>query len=97
MDRATRGLWLALGGLALVPVALLSVAVVPEGGRIWAFLVGLSVAAAVAARGGWIARRAFAADKVHRGRAFVGAVLGLGLGLTAGMVVLWSALGLAVG
>ena len=46
------------------------------------------------ANGGWIAKQAFAAGSAHRGRAFVGAIAGLGLGLTAAMIVLWSALGL---
>ncbi len=97
MDRATRGLWLALGGLILVPVSLLLVALVPEGARVGTFLVGLGAVAAVSLRGGWIAKQAFASGSAHRGRAFVGATAGLGLGLTAAMIVLWSALGLLSG
>jgi uncharacterized membrane protein len=94
MDRATRGLWLAFGGLALVPASLLLVALVPEGARVWTFLIGLGAVAAMSLHGGWIAKQAFASGSKHRGRAFVGAIAGLGLGLTAAMIVLWSALGL---
>jgi hypothetical protein len=97
MDRATRGLWTGVGGFALVPVTLLAVAAVPEGARVGVFLVGLLATAVVAARGGWIAKQALVHDAPHRGRAFVGAVLGLGIGLTAGMIALWAALGLALG
>lgn len=97
MDRATRGLWLAFGGLALVPASLLLVSLVPEGARVGAFLVGLGAVAAVSLHGGWIAKQAFASGRPHRGRAFAGAVVGLGLGLTAAMIMLWSALGLLSG
>lgn len=97
MDRATRGLWMGVGGFALLPVTLLAVAAVPEGARVGVFLVGLVATAVVASRGGWIAKQALAPGEAHRGRAFAGAVLGLGIGLTAGMIALWVTLGLTLG
>lgn len=96
-DAATRGLLLALAGLCLLPATLLVVAVVPEGIRIGAFLVGLVVATAVAGRGGWLARQAFTYGSAHPVRAFTGAALGLAFAATAGVIVLWTSIGVVVG
>ena len=96
-DRATRGLWLTLSGIALIPTTLLFVAIVPERARMTVFLLGLGAVACVAARGGWIGKRAFVDARPHRGRAFAAAVLGLGLAATTGLILLWSVVGVALG
>lgn len=96
-DRATRGLWLALVGLFLIPVSLLAVALVPEGARTTVFLVGLAVVVFVAGRGGWLARAALVEASPHRIRAFAGATIGLAVAATAGLILLWSVVGLGLG
>jgi len=95
-DDATRGWALSILGLLLVPSTLLLVALMPEAWRTLGFLAGLIAVAAVAGRGGWIARRAFADGTPHPARAFLGATLGLVVAVTAAMVCVWSAIGLAV-
>lgn len=97
LDPATRGLARALVGLALIPATLAVVAVVPEGARVPAFLFGLAIVVAVAGQGGWLARRAFNVDGSHRARAFAGAAIGLVVAATAGLILLWSTIGLAIG
>jgi len=96
-DAATRGLLLALAGLCVLPMVLVIVASVPEGARVTAFLLGLGTAAAVAGRGGWLARRAFTEGCSHPARAFVGAALGLSLAATAAMILVWTSIGVLVG
>lgn len=96
-DRGTHGLWLALAGLSLIPIFLLVVALVPDGSRTTVFLVGLTATALVAGRGGWLARAAFVEGAPHRIRAFAGATIGLALAATAGLILLWSAVGLGFG
>lgn len=96
-DRTTRGFWLTLGGIALIPATLLFVAIVPERARMTVFLLGLAAVASVAARGGWIAKQAFVDAAPHRGRAFAAAVLGLGLAATTGLILLWSVVAVALG
>ena len=96
-DRGTRGFWLALAGLFLIPVSLLGVALVPEQARTTVFLIGLAVVVVIAGRGGWLGRAAFVEGGPHRIRAFAGAALGLGVAATAGLVLLWSLVGVGLG
>lgn len=96
-DRSTLGLSLALLGVVLVPLTLLIVALLPDGSRVAGFLLGLVVVAVVAGRGGWIAKDAFSTGGPHPVRAFMGAVIGLGLAATAAIVCLWAAVGVATG
>lgn len=97
IDAPTRGLLIASAGFLLVPGVLLVVAVVPDGARVATFLAGLGLVIWVAGRGGWIARAAFVAGGPRRVRAFVGATLGLVVAATAGMILVWSLFGLAIG
>lgn len=96
-DGGTRGLVLAVLGLLLIPLVLLLVALLPEGWRTSGFLLGLIVVGAVAGRGGWTARTAFADGAPHPVRAFLGATIGLVVAVTASMVCIWSAIGMAIG
>ena len=96
-DRGMRGLWLALGGVFLIPISLLGVAIVPEQARTTVFLLGLAAVAVVAGRGGWLARAAFVQGGPHRIRAFAGAAIGLAVAATAGLILLWSVVGLGLG
>ena len=84
---ARRGLWLSIGGVLLLPVAMSAIALFPQGGwRRAVYVLGLAGVAALSLTGGTMARRALAAGTPLRVRAGVGAAIGLWVGITAAIL-----------
>jgi hypothetical protein len=92
--RARRGLWLAFAGIAILPLVLLLVAILPSELRAAAYLGGLAVAAAVSIWGGLLGRGALVAGTDRSGVAIVAAMLGLIVGVTLALLSLWGLLAL---
>ncbi len=91
---ARRGLLFALGAIALLPVIVAVVAVVPQGARGAVFELGLVGAAALAIWGGVVARHALQAGTGRPTTAYAGAIVGLVVGITIALVALSSGIGL---
>ena len=83
---ARRGLRLAVLGAAIAPLTVAVVAVAPSGTRTAIYVAGLAAASAVSIAGGTLARRALGAGTSLRGRAIVGATLGLWFGFTEALL-----------
>jgi hypothetical protein len=94
-DAASTGLGLTLGGFAVFLGTLVLTAVTPEGPRTWVFLGGIATVGALCLVGGIRGRRALTEPGAPRARAAVSAVLGLVVGVTAGIFVFWNLVALA--
>jgi hypothetical protein len=84
---------LALGGIALLPVVLVVVALLPLGWRGGAYLLGLAGAAALSLTGGVRGFRAVTAGPA-RAPAMAAAIVGLTAGVTVAVLALLGALSL---
>jgi len=93
---ASLGFWLAIAGVALLPVTLAAIGASPQGARATVFLLGLAATAAVSIWGGVLCRRALSAGTSHTARAIAGGVLGLVVGATATMFAFWSLIGIVL-
>ena len=94
VEGSRRALALALGGLALLPVVLVVVAVLPEGWRGAAYLVGLTCAAATSLAGGVRGFRSVSGGSGQVRLAVAAAIVGLTAGVTFAVLVLLSVLSL---
>ena len=74
---ARRGLMFAIGAIALLPIIVAVVTVVPQGARGAVFELGLLCAAALAIWGGVVARRAVQAGTGRTATAYAGSIVGL--------------------
>jgi hypothetical protein len=91
---ARRGLLFALVAIALLPVIVAIVAIVPQGARGVVFELGLLCAAALAIWGGVVARHALQAGTERTATAYAGSIVGLVVGITITLVALSSGIGL---
>lgn len=91
---ARRGLLFALGAIALLPVILAVVTMVPQGARGAVFELGLLCVAALAIWGGVVARHALQAGTGRMASAYAGSIVGLVTGITIALVALSSGIGL---
>jgi spore maturation protein SpmA len=93
---ASLGFWLAIAGIALLPVTLAAIGASPQRARATVFLLGLVATAAVSICGGVLCRRALSAGTSHTMRAIAGGVVGLVVGATATMFAFWSLVGIVL-
>ena len=93
-ERSRRALALALGGLALLPVVLVIVSLLPQGWRGGAYLLGLAGAAWVSLTGGMRGFRALTEGTAHAGQAMAAAIVGLTAGVTVAVLGLLGVLSL---
>jgi hypothetical protein len=93
---ARRGLLLATAGVAAIPVTGAVLAATPTGARAAVYVVGLAAIAALSFAAGLAGRRALSAGTVLRARALIATIVGLWLGLTAGVLCFWTLLALAL-
>jgi len=91
---AARSLAFVLGAIALIPVVVALVTVVPHGGRGATFELGMLGAAAAAMWGVVVARHALEAGTQRVVTAYAAAILGLVVGITLVLVFVSSAVGL---
>jgi hypothetical protein len=91
---ARRGLLFALGAIALLPLIVAVVAIVPQGARGGVFELGLLCAAALAIWGGVVSRHALQAGTGRTATAYAGSIVGLVVGITIALVALSSGIGL---
>jgi hypothetical protein len=91
---ARRGLLIALGAIALLPIIVAVVTVVPQGARGAVFELGLLCAGALAIWGGVVARHALHAGTGRPASAYAGSIVGLVTGITIALVALSSGIGL---
>jgi hypothetical protein len=87
---ASLGFWLAIAGVALLPLTLAAIGASPQGARATVFLLGLVATASVSIWGGVLCRRALSTGTSHTARAIAGGVVGLVVGATAAMIAVWS-------
>ncbi len=93
---AGRALAFASVACLVVPALVVTIAVLPQGARRIAFLLGLAVVASLGMVSGVAGRRALLQGTRHRWRAVVGSWLGFTVGITAGAFAVWSSLGALV-
>jgi hypothetical protein len=93
-DRSRTALALALGGVALLPVVLVTVALLPQGWRGGAYLLGLGGVAAVSLAGGVRGFRAVVGGSNRQATAVAAAIVGLTAGVTFAVLALLGALSL---
>src|SRR5215208_5062298 len=93
---ASLGFWLAIAGIALLPVTLAAIGASPHGGRATVFLLGLAATASVSIWGGVLCRRALSTGTSHTARAIAGGIVGLVVGATAAMIAVWSLSGIVL-
>ena len=79
---------LTLGCLLAVPVSIAIVGFLPRGWRGAGLLVSMSAVAASGIAGGLIGRRALQEGTPHTGRTIVVSIVGLTIGVTAGLSVI---------
>jgi hypothetical protein len=89
-----RGLLFALVAIALLPVIVAIVAIVPQGARGVVFELGLLCVAALAIWGGVVARHALRVGTGRTATAYAGSIVGLVAGITITLVALSSGIGL---
>jgi hypothetical protein len=88
-DEARRAPVLVIAGLALFPVLLLLIAVLPEGARRIAYFLGIATIAVVSIVGGWAGRRALEDGTELRMRATAAAIVGLTVGIAVAALGFW--------
>jgi hypothetical protein len=88
-DEARRAPGLVIAGLALFPLLLLVIAVLPGGARTTAYFVGIGAIAVVSIVGGWTGRRALEDGTKLRTRAAVAAIVGLTVGIAVAALGFW--------
>ncbi|MGZ4149508.1 MAG: hypothetical protein ACXVQJ_05675 [Actinomycetota bacterium] len=93
-DRSRTTLALALGGIALLPAVLVIVALLPQGWRGAAYLLGLACVAAVSLAGGMRGFRAIVGGSERPAAAVAAAIVGLTAGATFAVLALLGALSL---
>jgi hypothetical protein len=93
---ARRGLVLAVAGVVAVPATATLLAAAPNGARAPVYLLGLAAIAATSCAGGLLGRRALTAGTALRARALTATIVGLWLGLTAGVLWFWTLLALVL-
>jgi len=91
---ARRGLLSALAAIALLPVIVAVVTIVPQGARGAVFELGLLCAAALAIWGGVLARHALQTGTGRTTSAYAGSIVGFVTGITLALIALTSGIGL---
>jgi hypothetical protein len=90
-DDTRRASALVIAGLALFPVVLLLIAVLPERFRKLAYFGGILMIAVLSVAGGWKARRALEDGTELRTRAALTAIVGLSVGIAVAALGFWLA------
>ena len=80
---------LVIAGLAMFPLLLLVIAVLPSGARTVAYFLGIGAIAVVSIVGGWAGRRALEDGTELRSRATAAAIVGLTVGIAVAALGFW--------
>jgi len=85
-----------VAGIVAIPATGALLAAAPTRGRAAVYLVGLAAIAGISLAGGLLGRRALSAGTALRARALTATIVGLWLGLTAGVLCFWTLLAVAL-